>query len=118
SLIRPSSHSSGRPRLQKTAGQETSIAPGHRCAASDTDITSNVQGATVAKPKKPNSKQAHVPSHTSAPMSFRPRRITTHQLSFYQDRRDGLISCSPDCAAWRIEHQTTTLEAGDSHHWK
>src|SRR5262245_33402728 len=69
------------------------MAPGHRRTASDADITLNVQGATVAKPKKPNSRQAHVPSHTSAPISSRLRRITSHQLDFGQYGKDGLIDC-------------------------
>src|SRR5262245_29162035 len=51
------------------------MTPGQRVAASVADMTLNVHGATTAKPKKPNIRHAAVASHTSAPMSFRLRRI-------------------------------------------
>jgi hypothetical protein len=55
--------------LQKTAGQDSSIAPGQRCIASLTGITAVIQGTATAKPKVPNSRQAAAPSTVSTPAS-------------------------------------------------
>lgn len=53
--------------MQTTAGQDASIAPGHRRIASLTGITAVIQGTATAKPKKPNTRQAAAPSTVSAP---------------------------------------------------
>ena len=61
------------------------MAPGQRAAASAEDMTSNVHGATSAKPKKPNTRHAAEASHTRTPMLVWLRRIERNPLAIMNE---------------------------------